>query len=108
MSYQNFLEFIDLYKTIYILGRYDCEDQDNIYIMIIMAFVLLTGGMKYSHITWMCTREISCCEENIKFFSFYYKRIYGGKLTFTEADLGWSFSPSFKIFSITKVVKTVD
>jgi hypothetical protein len=78
------------------------------YIIAIAAvaiFIFLSGGIKYSHITWMCAHEISCFEENIAFFGFYYERIYGGKLTFTETNFGWRLSPSLRIFSINKMIK---
>lgn len=79
-----------------------------IVIATILIFVFLTGGVKYSHITYMYVDKVSCCEEKIEIFGIYYKKFYGGKLNFSETDFVWRFSPSFRIFSIAKVVKTVD
>ena len=56
----------------------------------------------------MCVGNVSYFEEEIKVFGVYYKKFHGGRLNISETDLGWSFSPSFRIFSINKVVKTVD
>ena len=81
------------------------------YIIVVAAiaiFIFLTGGIKYSHITWVYGDQVSCFEEEIKVFGVYYKKFYGESLNFSETDLGWRFSPSSAIFSITKVVKTVD
>lgn len=76
-----------------------------IYIVIIVVFVLLTGGIKYSHITWLSQGQVSCYEEEIRIFGFYYKKVQSERLNISEGDFGWRFSPSHKIFSINKMIK---
>ena len=78
------------------------------YIIVVAAiaiFIFLTGGIKYSNITWLCQDQVSCHEEEIRIFGFYYKTVHSERLNISEGNFGWRLSPSLRIFSINKMIK---